>query len=129
MTFVAPTSVVAPAFDPQEAALNKAIKQAWKRFVHETHASADQHAVYALLRGRALDKAFSPLVRPSKILGAGGDPNRARKQAQAAAVSLNVKAWAAFASMLEGVPTRYGCYQRQPHPLLDRVAVAATEAA
>lgn len=113
---------VAPALVSEETiALNRAIKRAWKAHITDTSATAAQHAVYALLRGKALDKTFSPLKNPGKIAAQGGVADRARRDAEWEARRLSTAAWAPFAGLLEGVGTKAGCYLRAPHPLLDRV--------
>lgn len=107
--------------DPAAIAQSRAIKQAWLEFIRTEPVTAAHHAVYALLRGKSLDKTFSPLVHPGKINAQGGVANRARIDAEAQARVLNLGAWAPFASLLSGVPTKYGRYERVAHPLLDRV--------
>ncbi len=107
--------------DPAVVAQNRAIKLAWLDFIASNPVTAAHHAVYALLRGKSLDKTFTPLVNPGKICAQGGEPNRARLEAEAQARSLSMAAWAPFVSLLEGMPSKYHRYERVAHPLLDRV--------
>ena len=107
---------------PEAIALSKAVKHAWKAYIEQNHASAAQHAVYALLRGKSLEKTFSPLKSPTKIAAQGGVADRARQAAEWSARRLGSFAWEPFAGLLEGVKVGPGgCYDRVPHPLLDRV--------
>ena len=117
------TPPVLPArADDQAVAQSRAIRAAWKAYIGHHHASASQHATYALLRGKSLDKTFTPLRRPSKIQGQGGIVDRARRQAEASARSLQVHAWAPFAGLLEDAKASYGRYvDGASHPLLRRV--------
>ena len=125
MNAVVSSSVSSSAIvDPALVAQNRAIKLAWLAFIATESVTAAHHAVYALLRGKSLDKTFSPLVNPGKIQAQGGVPNRARIDAEAQARVLNTSAWAPFASLLEGVPTKYGRYERVDHPLLNRAEAA-----
>jgi len=110
--------------DPALVAQNRAIKLAWLAYIRDNDVTAANHAVYALLRGKSLDKTFTPLTHPGKINANGGDPNRARVEAEAQARALSVSAWAPFVELLEGVPHRFNRYERIAHPLLDRVGAA-----
>ena len=114
-------SISRPSADPAVVAQSRAIKAAWLAFIATEPVTAAHHAVYALLRGKSLDKTFAPLVNPGKIQAQGGVANRARVDAEAQARVLNMGAWAPFSSLLEGVPTKYGRYERVAHPLLDKV--------
>lgn len=118
------TFVAAPRVSEETIALSRAIKKAWKAYIENNHASAAQHAVYALLRGKSLEKTFSPLKNPCKIASQGGVADRSRKAAENEARRLAVSAWAPFASLLEGVATKYDRYERIPHALLDRAGAA-----
>ena len=101
---------------------NRAIGAAWRAYIQEHHATAAQHAAYALLRGKSLDKTFTSLRRPSKIQAQGGVADRARQAAEWSARQCHVEAFAPFAGLLEGVKVKAGFYQAPAeHPLLSRV--------
>lgn len=117
-----------PFTPAQQAAFEQTrqIKAAWRVAAHAKQGTAAQHAAYALLRGRSLDETFAPLVNPNKIANAGGDPLRARHEAENAARRLSVHALAPWADALKDVPVSFGCYKpTAPHPLLDRLTAAA----
>ena len=116
------TAMARAAVDPAVIALSRAIKRAWLAHIAEGPVTAEQHAVYALLRGQSLDKTFTSLRRPSKIQGQNGIADATRRQAERLARGLTASAWAPFAPLLEGVPVNAFGYVRQAHPLLDRVA-------
>lgn len=122
MNAVAMTTPARPPIDPEAVALSCATRACWKAHLAGHHATAAQHAAYTLLRGKSLDRAFSPLRRPSKIRGSGGVADRARREAERAARALSVRAFAPFASLLEDVPVKAGCYRDRAHPLLSRVS-------
>lgn len=115
-------AVAAPVRASEEAiAQSRAIKKAWLEHIRQNPTTAAQHAVYALLRGKALEKTFSPLKNPRKIAAQSGVVNGALKGAEAEARRLSIAAWSPFASLLEDAPTKFDRYDRQSHPLLDRV--------
>lgn len=111
-----------PRASEADIALSRSLKHAWKAYIEENHATAAQHATYALLRGKSLDKTFTPLRRPGKIQAAGGVADQARQFAEASARRHSLAAFAPFASLLEGAPVKSGRYQDpSAHPLLSRV--------
>ena len=111
-----------PVVSEAVIAQSRALKRAWRAHIEQEHATAAQHAVYALLRGKSLEKTFSPLKAPQKIAAQGGVADRARQDAEWAARRLSSFAWAPFASLLEGLEVgRNGHYTRVEHPLFDRV--------
>lgn len=111
-----------PRVSEATIALSRAIGAAWRAYIQEHHATAAQHAVYALLRGKSLDKTFTPLRRPSKIQAQGGVADHARQAAEWNARQCHVGAFAPFAGLIEGVEVKAGSYQvPAEHPLLSRV--------
>ena len=119
---IAASATLRAPLDPQALALNRAIRACWKAHIQEHHASAAQHAAYALLRGQSLDKTFTPLRRPSKIRGQGGIADRARREAERSARGLSTHAFLPFAELLRDVPAKLGRYQDRSGPLLSRVS-------
>lgn len=118
----AQVAVSAPLRASEEAvAQSRAIKKAWLEHIAHQPTTAAHHAVYALLRGKSLEKTFSPLKNPRKIAAQSGVVDGALQGAQAQARRLSIAAWLPFASLLEGVPTKFDRYERVAHPLLDRV--------
>ena len=111
-----------PRVSEATISLNRAIGAAWRAYIQEHHATAAQHAVYALLRGKSLDKTFTPLRRPSKIQAHGGVADRARQAAEWSARQCHVEAFSPFAGLLKGVEIKAGSYQApSENPLLSRV--------
>lgn len=111
-----------PRVSEATISLNRAIGAAWRTYIQEHHATAAQHAVYALLRGKSLDKTFTPLRRPSKIQAHGGVADGARQAAEWSARQCHVESFAPFAELIVGVEVKAGAYQSPaPHPLLSRV--------
>lgn len=117
---VAP-SPIRPVMEMEEILLSRQIGQAWRAFILLHPVTAAHHATYALLRGKSLDKTFTSLRRPSKIQAHGGVVDGVRQSAEAAARAGRVSAWAPFAALLEGVPTKNGRYEPQDHALFRRV--------
>lgn len=102
-------------------ALQKQIKKAWLEFLdkNEGKTTPAQHAVYALLKNKSLDKAFTPMKSGSELLR-----NKSRDEALIAAQNLNKQAWLPFSQLLaqcdppailsQGNYQTYGCYEKQP---------------
>lgn len=108
----------------QTIALNKAIKLAWLEHIRTQPTTAAHHAVYALLRGKSLDKTFTPLKSPGKIAGHNGVADAARQNAEAQARRLCLWAWEPFAVLLKDAPVKLNRYERIAHPLFDRLGGA-----
>lgn len=78
-----------------------ALRKAWKQIANQRQATAAQHAIFTVLSGRSLDRAFTPITNPVKLAN-GMTPSQGREQALAEAMTGSAKAWAPFAELLEG---------------------------
>lgn len=112
----------------QQALLRGRIKQAWRVHASTRTGTAAQHAARALLLGRPLDRAFTPITNVVKLAN-GMDPHHGRNQALLQAVSGEASVWQPFAHLLEGatIKEQWGrrYYDMASHPLLKQAAEAA----
>lgn len=111
-----------------DRAARAALSAAWKAYANQRQTTAAQHAIFTLLSGRSLDRAFTPITNPVKLAN-GMQPNQGRDTAIASALSGEASQWEPFASLLEGAKVqerwsrRY--YDMTSHPLLVAFEAAA----
>lgn len=109
---------------PETIELNRAIKKAWLSFISipGVQVTPSHHAVYAILRGKSLEKTFPP-----RKYSLNGEPlNVCQLQSEDEARRLTCHALAPFASLLEGCErsskSYTPCYaSSETHPLLSRL--------
>lgn len=108
-----------------------AIRAAWKTVARAKEATAAQHAVYTLLRGASLDRAFTDIRNANKITSNANNPQYRRELAVRSAVRGDLEAYGPWAKMLAKLPKNRGGWAYEgAHPILDAVreAAAAQEA-
>lgn len=115
------TAVIETTVSPEVIALSKSIKKAWLDFINipGVQVTSGHHAVYAILRGKSLDKTFT-----SRKHSLNGQPvDHCRMEAEAAARSLSVSALAPFSVLLEGCEVKSWKYlPSATHPVLSRLS-------
>lgn len=107
-------------------AQGKQAKAAWRAWLAQGgQPSAAQLAIYAFLRGAAIEKAFAPITNPNKLSN-GQSRWQGRDAALQLALQRRHQEWAPFATMLEGAqseelrwPQGAKAYVAGSHPLLD----------
>ena len=91
-----------PAEELTQIARGKQAKAAWRAWLAKGHKPcAAQMAIYAFLRGAAIEKAFTPISNGNKLSN-GQRPWQGRDAALWQASQLRHAEWAPFADMLEG---------------------------
>lgn len=119
---VSATLAARPVLSAEEVALRRALHDAWRAASHAKTTTAAQHAAWTLMRGKDIDRAFSPLVHPGKIASASNNPWQARDAALRAARAGAVHAFAPWAGLLKDTPVEWGCYKiTEGHPILSRM--------
>lgn len=114
--------------DQSDRAARAALSAAWKAHANQRKATAAQHAIFTLLSGRSLDRAFTPITNPVKLAN-GMQPSQGRAAAIASALSGDASQWEPFADLLEGAKVqerwlrRY--YDMASHPLFVAFEAAA----
>lgn len=100
VTLATPTALAtSPRLSDEDRALRVALRQDWKRQHDAKALTPAMIAAYALLRGKSIAKAFTPISRPSKLAN-GHRATGARDDALASAALLHVSAWSPFADRL-----------------------------
>lgn len=116
-------------FEAQRA-LRNAFVRAWRA---DPKQNAAAHAAYAMIRGKSLDKTFSPITNPNKLACNASNPHSGRDEACASAQSGSRHAWGWAADALKEAglePDRYGRYPCKEHALIGAwMAQATTELA
>ena len=105
----------------EEIELNRSIKRAWMNFIgnakpEKGKVTAAHHAVYAILRGKSLDKTFTSKTYSSR-------PDEVKEEALEQARNFKVRAWLPFVELLSGIElTDYGySYSASAsHPLFEK---------
>ena len=106
-----------------------AIRAAWKIVAHAKKATAAQHAVYTLLRGASLDRAFTDIRNTNKIASSANNPKYHRDMAVRSATRGVLEAYGPWAHLLDKLPkNRSGWAYEGAHPILDAVRESAAAA-
>lgn len=109
----------ADQFD-SERNLRNAFVKAWRA---DPKQNAAAHAAYAMIRGKSLDKTFSPITNPNKLACNSLNPHAGRDEAcrLAQAGAKHAWGWAEEALAAAGLELdRYGRYAIKDHPLIDQ---------
>lgn len=98
--------------------LRHALVCAWRA---DPKQDAAAHAAYAMIRGKSLNKTFTPISNPNKLASNGSNPNQGRDGAVEAARQGSRHAWKWAESILKeaGIASdRYGRYSLDAHPII-----------
>lgn len=101
-----------------ERELRHAFVRAWRA---DPKQGASAHAAYAMIRGKSLNKTFSPIVNKNKLTHNSDNPYQGRDDAAAAAEAGARHAWAWAETVLKeaGIPQdRYGRHNLDQHPII-----------
>lgn len=106
----------AVTFDPAVVAFRKALVKTWRANPQQTSYS---HAAYALIRGKSIEKTFTPITRPGKLLHR--DPNATRDECIRSTLKGYRSAWGWASEVFEEMGLqkgKYGDYDLSSHPVL-----------
>ena len=102
LTLETPSTTPRTADEQACIARGKQAKAAWRAWLAKGHKPcAAQMAIYAFLRGAAIEKAFTPISNGNKLSN-GQRPWQGRDAALWQASQLRHAEWAPFSDMLEG---------------------------
>lgn len=105
------------AFDA-ERELRHSLVRAWRA---DPKQGAAAHAAYAMIRGKSLNKTFTPISNPNKLVNNSSNPYQGRDSAIEAAKSGSRYAWKWAEAVLKEAglePDRYGRYALDQHPII-----------
>lgn len=105
------------AFDAQRE-LRHALVRAWRA---DPKQGAGAHAAYAMIRGKSLNKTFSPIINKNKLSSNNDNPHQGRDNAAAAAAAGSRHAWKWAEAILKDAgiqEDRYGRYALDQHPII-----------
>lgn len=125
-TVLAPSfQATSPSSDLLPKALRADIRARWKLAANARTVTAAQHAAFTLLMGRSLERAFTPIRHPQKIVSNGNNPSFARDNALAMVERGRVEAFAPWADLLRDVPlSKYGTAYEGSHEILTAASAA-----
>ena len=116
------------SFDHATAKRNKLAKTLWRQWIKENNPTAFDMALYALIRGKSLNKTFSPITNPEKLCN-GFSKWQARDITIHRIGKLRVDSFSVFAPLFEEAETfketnRFETieyYRANKHPLLIQI--------
>lgn len=126
LTINAPSQALRTSEEQQRIIQGKQAKSAWRAWLAQgNQPSAAQLAIYAFLRGAAIEKSFTPITNANKLAN-GQYRWQGRDSALQLALQRRHQEWAPFAQLLEGAqsedlrwPQGAKAYVAGSHPLLD----------
>lgn len=91
--------------DPAVLELRRALVKAWR---DDPKQSAAAHAAYALIRGKSIEKTFTPITRPGKLMHQS--PNETRDACIKAALRGGPHTWSWASEVFEKMGIEKGKY-------------------